>query len=376
VSVGDKLLIAFADFIRSFEVGVIASRDYADCIMTLSFTDSKEAAYQIIQASNKSFCEEQNKLYPEINIQLSSGIYLFNPKDRDINAGIDNANIARKLIKREKMHGVSVFETYMLDEIKHQSKIITDFKKALKQKEFLLYLQPQINIENGSVFGAEALVRWQKKDGQFIYPNDFIPVLEKSGDIVELDFYMLERVLQFLVKWKKSGVAIFPISVNFSRLHLFNPDFGKKVLDRIRKYEIDPQYIDIEITESVFVKDYERVVNNIEEIRRNGITVSIDDFGTGYSSLNVLTKVTVDSIKIDKSFLAHAEKDYATRSIVEYTIDLAQKLNMGIICEGVETESQLDLIKTANCKVVQGYYFDKPIDQDLFENKYMENLLK
>ncbi len=370
---GDKILIAFADFIRSFEVGVIATRDYADCIMSLSFATTKKAAYQVIQDANKAFCMEQNKLHPEITLNISSGIYLFGPDERDISTGIDNAYLARKLVKKEKTHGVRIFEPYMLEDIKYQAKIASDFKTAIRQHEFLLYLQPQINIDTMEIIGAEALVRWRKPDGQFVYPNQFIPVLEKSGDIIELDFYMLERVLEFLVKWRDLGAELFPISVNFSRLHLFIPEFSRDVYDKIKTYDIDSRYIDIEVTESVFVKDYVDVARNINELRNKGISIAIDDFGTGYSSLNILTQIVADTIKIDKSFLDNAEKDYATRCVIEYTVMLAEKLNMRIICEGVETENQISLLKDINCKYIQGYYFERPIDLNTFEQKYMDS---
>lgn len=369
---GDKVLMDFADFIKGPDVCIAAARDYADSMITLVYAPSEEMLYQAVSAANLSFCTEQNKLHPEIDFNISSGVYIFGNDEKNINAGIDNANIARKIVKKEKMHGVMFFESHMLEDIKRQAKIVSDFKGALHEGEFLLYLQPQMDINTETITGAEALVRWRKRDGQFVYPDQFIPVLEKSGGIIELDFYMLEKTLKFLVKWKAEGAALFPISVNFSRIHLFNPEFAKKLYSKIKEYGVDPKYIDIEITESVFVKEYDRVVENLNYLREKGISVSIDDFGTGYSSLNVLTQVAVDTIKIDKTFLDGAEKSYATQCVVEYIIALARKLNLGIICEGVETERQLKMLKDANCKIVQGYYYDKPIDEANFEKKYME----
>lgn len=368
---GDNILKAFADYIGYSDTTIAATRDYADNMLSLIYFDKKEQLIDRINGKNEHFCAEQNKKHPEIDFKISSGGYIFDKGDKRITDGIDNANIARKIVKKEKMNGFLCFEQSMLDEIQREIKIASDFKTALVNEELLVYLQPQVDIQTEKMAGAEALVRWRKQDGQFVFPDQFVPVIEKNGSIVELDFYMLERVLQFLVKWKEKGAELFPLSVNFSRIHLYNPEFAKNLYARVEAYGVDPKYIDVEITESVFVNQYERVVENLNYLREKGIAVSIDDFGTGYSSLNVLTQVEVDAIKIDKNFLAGVEDSYATRCVVEYMIDLAEKLNLGIVCEGVETENQLDILKCANCKVVQGYYYDRPIEMGDFEEKYM-----
>lgn len=369
---GDKILKEFADSITACKPTLVAARDYADNIVSIFCYESLEEVADIIQEMNRTFCEKQNKKYPGMDLNIASGVYGFAERERNVVTGIDNANIARKTVKREKKFGVLIFKPEMLREINLQMKILAEFNTAIQNQEFELYLQPQMNIQSGRIVGAEALVRWMRDEKVYRYPDEFIPILERTGVIVKLDYYMLEKILQRLKAWKNAGLELMHISVNFSRIHLYNADFGRNLYNKVKEYDIDPRYIDVEITESVFVKEYVRVVDNLDFLRKQGFTVSIDDFGKGYSSLKMLTEVAVDAIKIDKEFLAGAERSKVNRNIIEYMITLADELKLGVVCEGVETEEQLKMLRRTSCKIVQGYYYERPIPSKRFEQKYFD----
>lgn len=370
--VGDKIIKEFAKFaVTDNPMSILGTRQYADNVLCIVKTYSSEGLTDRIINYNKIFSQKQNNKYPGLNLVISTGGYIIDDNEKDIINAIDNANIARKIIKSRQNGGFTFFEPEMLTLINKQVKILSDFPNALKNNEFKMYLQPQINIMTGKIFGAEALVRWIKSDGTIIYPNDFIPELKKNRTIIQLDFYMLEQALKTLNSWTKQNIKIIPISVNFSRLHFYDIDFADNLYKMTVKYDIQPKYIDIEVTEDLFMDDYEKFADNIKKLHKYGFSISIDDFGVGYSSLSILTNLEVQAIKIDKSFLYSAEKSTIQKNIIEYTFALANQLNLGVVCEGVENEEQLEFLKKVGCQIVQGYYYDKPLSLDKFESKWL-----
>ncbi len=372
--VGNAILKEFAIFVSGDNPLVIgATRVYADIIISMVLVDDEKKLKKTVEEANEQFSQEQNQKYDGLNLKISTGAYILSKEEADIIQAIDKANISRKRMKELRRNGILFYEPYMLTEINHRQQVLADFQEGLDNHEFVLYIQPQTNTKTEETIGGEALVRWKKPDKDLIYPDQFIPVLEESGSIVKLDFYMLELVLKTLARWKREKKTLIPISINFSRVHLYDQDFSARVVNMVKEYDVNPLYVDIEITESVFVEEYEKVSENIKNLHNHGFRVAIDDFGTGYSSLNILTKVYADTIKIDKSFLNGAEESLVMQHIIESMISLAKELNLSTICEGVETKAQLDFLRKSECDIIQGYYYAKPMPLAEFERYVFES---
>lgn len=233
----------------------------------------------------------------------------------------------------------------------------------------MVYYQPKVDANTNKICGAEALVRWMH-EGRLIPPVQFIPQLEREGSVCRLDYYVLEETCRFIRKRLDEGKKVPCISVNFSRRHLEEDYLVKKIVNVIDKYGIDHGYIEIELTESEDFQNYEIMSEIVDGLRSEGIATSIDDFGTGYSSLNMIKKVDLNVIKIDKSFIP-METEYPGKEtdMVMFVsiVDLVRKLGKKTIAEGVETKEQLRYLRQVGCDIVQGYVFDKPMPESEFE---------
>jgi EAL domain-containing protein (putative c-di-GMP-specific phosphodiesterase class I) len=250
-----------------------------------------------------------------------------------------------------------------------QHKIIENrMKSALKNEEFQIYLQPKYDISQNKIAGAEALVRWADPNRGLIPPNDFIPLFENNGFILDLDLYVFDRTCHLLRQWIDRGVNPVVISVNLSRAYLHDFTFLGKFEEIRRKYEVPSNLIELELTETVVFENMEILTDIINLIHDLGYSCSIDDFGSGYSSLNILKNIPVDTIKIDRGFFIGENSDTVkSDTIVRSVIDLARKLKMKTVSEGVEYKDQVDFLKEAKCDMIQGYYFSKPIPITEFE---------
>lgn len=263
------------------------------------------------------------------------------------------------------------FTTEIEKQLLANQSVVSNFLPALQAKEFVVYYQPKVNIVDRTLYGAEALVRWIR-NGKMVPPIQFIPQLEREGSVCKLDYYVLENVCAFLKERLEKGLPVVPISVNYSRRHLEEENLVERTLEIIDRYGVDHHLIEIELTESDDFQNYEIMSHIIDRFKENGIGTSIDDFGTGFSSLNMIKQVDLDVIKIDKSFIP-LEKDYSEkehdlvmfRSIVKLINELGKKS----IAEGVETVEQIDYLREVGCDIVQGYVFDKPLPQEMFEER-------
>ena len=281
----------------------------------------------------------------------------------------DKANIARKNAK--DINSYYLCSNAYYNDIEHQKMMKEKdmenmMEKALEEEQFIVYLQPKVSLKTGKVIGSEALVRWDNPINGLIPPNDFIPFFEKNNFIVKLDMYVFEKVCQILRKWIDEGIDVLPISVNLSRNHLQNSDFLKDYKNIQSKYQIPSELIEIELTETVVFENLEILRHIINEIHNCGYKCSMDDFGSGYSSLNVLKEIPVDILKLDKVFFGK-ENNQRANDIVESVIRLAKKLGMETIAEGIETIPQVELLRSMECDMIQGYVFSKPVPVDEFE---------
>lgn len=279
--------------------------------------------------------------------------------------------VAYQSIKQRKDIQSIYFTPDLFSKMVEMQSVIYGFGKAIRDREFSVFYQPKVEVETGRIIGAEALVRWFR-DGNVISPAMFIPTLEKENKICELDYYVLEEVCKMLRRWKDEGRELICISSNFSRKHLDDPDFADKVIEIVDKYDIEHEYIEIELTESEEFSDYGTMSSFVDKFRRNGFKTSIDDFGTGYSTMKMLQKTSLDIVKIDRSFIPlstdYPEKEKTFR-ILKEMVRLSSDLGMKAIAEGVEDKIQLGYLKEMNCKYVQGYVYDKPLPESEFEKR-------
>lgn len=369
---GDEILRDFADLVAKRNPRSVACcRDYADTFIDLVTINSPESLYRTIETYNEKFIQAQNEKFMDCKLELCTGVYIITDPEEDIMHAMDNANTARKILKEKGETGMLVFEPSMRESRMREIAIQHRLDEAIKNCEFRLYLQPKFSLKSGNLIGAEALSRWVKEDGKIVYPSDFIPALEKSGKIVQLDFYMYEQVLKQQRRWMELGYPLVPISINLSRHHIKDEHLVEKLVHLLEKYEVESRMIEIEITESAFIDDQDALIEVMKKIKKQGFGVSIDDFGTGYSSLSMLTELPADIVKLDKEFLKHSESDI-TKGMLNNVIRLIKDNRMEVICEGVEEEEQAEFLAKAGCHMGQGFYFSRPIPKDDFETLYFK----
>lgn len=241
--------------------------------------------------------------------------------------------------------------------------LLTNVKNAMQQHELKVYYQPQYDAITSKLVGAEALVRWVKPDGSIIMPGSFIPPLEEDNTILELDWYILREVCAFLKKQQKEKLHSVTVAVNFSRRHIYENNFVDQLCKTVSEYDVPRKMIEVEITESAFVDQSEKIADWIEKIRAAGFRVAIDDFGSGLSSLSFAKDISVDVLKIDKSLLSRNCEDEKERIVLESIFNFAHRLKLTTVAEGVETREQLGFLRTCSCKVIQGFLFAKPMPE-------------
>lgn len=249
-----------------------------------------------------------------------------------------------------------------------------DFEEAVENNEFKIFLQPKFDIKTEKIVGAEALIR-REKSGKLIMPNFFIPEYEKTNLITKLDMFVFESICKQMKEWKEEKYKLLPIAVNESRKVLYNKNHIKELEEILKKYEINPNLIELELTETAVVKDIESAKEAERKVHSLGFVVSMDDFGVGYSSFYMLKNINIDILKIDKSFSDEVIGNKRGKIILESIIDMAKKLEMKTVAEGIETKEQVEYLKQIGCDMVQGYYFEKPISIKEFEEKYLKGQL-
>ncbi len=373
--VGDSLL---KEFVEEFTYGgdfiLCASRVYSDNFVvanriaagTLSNEELRNMIYQMNLEREAKFREK----YLNSRLQFCTGISILDKNSRSlqVETAVSNANLARKVAKEMENNCCVLFDQSMMEGIKREVEITSGIPRALEQKEFQVYFQPKMDTDTLDLIGAEALVRWRKPDGKFIYPDEFIPLIERSGQIVDVDYYVYREVFRFLAERLKEGKKVVPISLNVSRMHLNRTDFLDYVKALLEEFRIPCSLIEFELTESIYLDNTERALELIKGLHNLGIKVSMDDFGSGYSSLNLLSKLPIDIIKLDKVFLKEGEMQESDRIIISCVVDMAKKLHIKSLCEGVETKEQSNYLKQVGCQMQQGFYFSRPVPREDFED--------
>ncbi|MBD2567422.1 EAL domain-containing response regulator [Anabaena lutea] len=297
----------------------------------------------------------------EISLTAKIGITCYPDDGLQLNELLTNAEVALEHYKQQDTSFYHFSSPEILKTVFRKTILATDLNYALARNEFQLYYQPQINITTGQVVCVEALIRWQHPEHGFISPAEFIPIAEKSGFIIPLGDWILKTVCHQLVVFQSEGLGDFNMAVNISACQFANPDFSQRVIDIITETSLAPKFLELELTESVFIEDVEVVKEKLNELCNHNIQISIDDFGTGYSSLKYLQEFSFHHLKIDRYFITNIDKIDSKQVIVKSIMQMADNLNIKIIAEGVETEDELCWLRQNNCNVIQGYFFSRPL---------------
>lgn len=369
---GDQVLKKIAKYIEDIPGVVLACRRYADLFLMMAKTENRDQCIEDAIVQNQQFRHFMKKEYPNGNLYESIGIYFWDAESYDIEEFIENANLARKVAKKDQEFWLTVYSDSMKEEKNRERIIAASFYPALNNEEFEVYLQPKFYLDEWKVYGAEALARWRRLDGCYHNPDDFIPVLEKLGYINDLDFYIFEEAVRCLKKWNDDGKEPLILSTNFSGQHFkdLSVNFVDRVCEITEHYGVPNNQLEIEITESVAVQELDKLQEILAKLRKKGFRIAIDDFGTGYSSLNILFDIPVDVVKIDKSFL-NTENFQKRKQLIMHIGEMVRLAEEEIIFEGVEEKQQVDFLLECGYRHGQGYIFDKPIRVFDFEQKYL-----
>ncbi len=280
---------------------------------------------------------------------------------------MDRANTARKTIKGGHKNSFAFYDKEMHKKILKEKEIENSMVDALNNGEFIVYFQPKYSLSDYQIIGAEALVRWDNPQKGLIPPIEFIPVFERNGFIVNIDFYVFEEVCKKIREWMDEGQKVVPISVNLSRMHFVNSNFIEEFKLIVDKYKIPTRLIELELTETAVLDNIEGLLDTMNNLKEKGFVISMDDFGTGYSSLNLLKELPVDILKLDRAFFTEKDESNNEKIVISNVIKMAKELKMKVISEGVETISQVEFLKQIGCDMVQGYLFSKPMPVKEFE---------
>ncbi|HBG7259887.1 EAL domain-containing protein [Clostridioides difficile] len=356
---GDNLLITIAKALKEeLTEGEVYARLSSDYFAI--FCDYKNGRNKIIRKLDSIRNNIESNLSIVFEISLCVGIYFVEEGEVDIQKAVNKANMARSVAKGKNIN-YAIYNEDVRNKLSEESMILDDIKIALVKNQFEVYYQPKFSLVNGEMIGSEALIRWNHPEHGFISPAVFIPIAEKSKLILKIGRFVFERVCTDLSEWKKQGKNIVPVSVNLSRVELYQPDIVKFINKTIQMYNLSSDFIEIEITETVAINELNILKNVLNELRKHGFSISMDDFGTGYSSISCLRDMPIDILKLDKSFLGGIEHDERSRNIAKSIVSLAKSLDLVVIIEGVESKEQAELMKQFGCDLVQGFYFARPM---------------
>ncbi len=370
---GDELIIQFSDILNSYashniKIGRFNNDEFALALFDAESDDTAIKIYEeIIEKLSKPMILSDKS---EVYINISAGIAKY-PDGRDANELVKCADIAMFNVKQHGKNGMRVFSKDMLNSFNKNVKLEQQLKNGVNDNTFFLNYQPQYQSHGKELRGFEALIRW-KPGSDLISPVEFIPIAERTGYIVNIGNWVLDRAFADFAEWKNKYNYRGVISINISAVQLKDKNFVSNVVSSMEKYNLEPSDIEIEITESVFMEDYEEAIAILRKLKEKGYKISLDDFGTGYSSLSYLKDMPIDTLKIDKSFVDTILTDESTSIITDAVIAMVKKLGLETIAEGVETEEQYEYLKKVNCDNIQGYLLGKPMTNDKIIELLME----
>lgn len=374
---GDKILEKIGNHLnKRIEENSTYGHIYADHFVICTETN-KIVAEMIIRETKEFF----KNLHPNFDFIARYGIYNFHSSDEDVSLACDRAELALKTIKQDFTERFAVYNDSMIQNLKEEQELITDMVSGIKNREFKVFFQPQFDYTTESLIGAEALVRWQHPTKGLISPALFIPVFERNGFITQLDEYIWEETCRLQRKWIDMELNPVPVSVNISRRDIYNHDLVQIFDSLLKKYNLTPNNLRLEITESAYMENPSQLVQVVSALRGRGFCLEMDDFGSGYSSLNTLKEVPVDILKLDMKFIesgttkttdANGNEDTKGGNILSSVVRMANWLHLPVIAEGIESKEQADYLKSIGCFHMQGFYFAKPMPENEYENLISE----
>lgn len=364
-SVGDELLKCTADAFREqsqMRDSVVLSHFRADIFGMLTSFETEEDLISMVKQIDKRISDFKipYKVLPAF------GICVAESPTMSVSIMRDYATMALNTIKGKFYAKYAFFDEKMRSQMLLNKMIENDIVEALNGDQLNVYIQPKIDMETKHLIGGEALIRWVHPKRGIVPPGEFIPVLEKNGLIIDVDIYIWTKTFQFISKRLKKGEPVVPISINISRTHVFDKTFRECLIQLSKDYEVPPELIILELTESGFLENEAAMYENLKILKQYGFQLSMDDFGTGYSSMTMLKNQPVDEIKIDRGFIVDIESP-KSQSIVSHTISMLHELNMRIIVEGVETKAQEKFLLQCKCHRAQGFLYYKPMPLTDFE---------
>jgi diguanylate cyclase (GGDEF)-like protein/PAS domain S-box-containing protein len=372
---GDLLLKEVATRLTSCirEVDLVARQSGDEFILLIKNVSTKEAdtfAKKILKSLDFPFMLGGNELF----ITASIGISLFPQHGTDAHILIKNADAAMYDVK---YNGKNHFRYYSFDIEKSNQRrmmITNGLHKAIENKEFELYYQPKIDIYTNSVIGVEALIRWKHPIYGPLPPSEFIPIAEETGLILPIGEWVFRKACEHHKRWERLGIAPYNICINVSPRQFSDEQLHDKITKVLKDYDFRPNYLELEITESVAMNNIDEAIDKLNQFKELGVKLALDDFGTGFSSLNYLRSFPIDLVKIDRSFIKDILNNSQNASIVSAIIDICHSLKLIVVAEGVESIEQLEYLRTHSCDVVQGYYFCKPVPLDEIERILRDGL--
>ncbi|MBR5485175.1 MAG: bifunctional diguanylate cyclase/phosphodiesterase [Oscillospiraceae bacterium] len=362
---GDAVLRYFGSIISDLAQTGETYGHFGGDIFCMCLTRPEEEVIALIEE-----LEKRINTYPiAFKFIISVGIARVDNYDGEaVDVLCDHAAMAQKIIKGSYINRWAFYDQSMTEALNREHEIITSMEKALVKEEYEMYLQPKFDLNEGKIIGAEALSRWNHSKFGLMMPGSYIPLFERNGFILRLDEYMWELACRLIRKWMDQGRSPVPISVNVSRVHLYDENLCDKLVNLVKRYEIPPHLLELEITESAYTDCPARLYEVIVTLQKVGFCFSMDDFGSGYSSLHALKDIPVNVIKIDLKFLQKGRlSDEIGRGILQGTIRMIQDINLPIVAEGVETAEQAELLRSTGCNCAQGYYYAKPMSIESFE---------
>lgn len=362
---GDQVLRRLADGIRDFLEGSdgIASRVKADSFYIYC---RRRECYD---SDLKKLQEKVGDLEKNVHVHLRMGVYPITEDKSNISRQFDRAKGACNMLRGNFSRSVMIYDNEMLRKDLYAESLVNGLYKAIDEKQFRVFFQPKYNIQGDTpvLSSAEALVRWQHPEYGMVSPGAFIPLFEGNGTIQLVDQYVWREAAAQVRRWKEKYGVTLPVSVNLSRIDIYDPELEKKLLTLVEDNGLTTGDLLLEVTESAYTDDAKQLISVVEGLRSLGFRIEMDDFGSGYSSLNMLSSLPIDVLKMDMKFIQNVREGNKNFRMIELVLDIANYLSVPVVAEGVETEEQCRLLKQAGCSVIQGYYFSKPVPAEEFE---------
>jgi len=374
--IGDKMVTEVANRLRTqiSRVDVVARLDGDEFVVLQRDVDNEESVESVAARILSIVSAPLEYRGFTLKVGVSVGVARF-PNDGLINKNEDllgeevlnNATVAMQEAKDAGKGQYRLFNERMRSNLSERINLERDLKQALQNDEFEVYYQPKINISTKEVTGAEALVRWKHPEKGFISPEDFVPVAEETGLIIQLGEWILRTSCKRMRELQNLGYTGLTVAVNISAVQFTDGNLLPMIVNALEDSGLDPELLELEITESAVMHDPAEVIESLHQLSAHGMKLAIDDFGTGYSSLAYLKKFPVDTLKIDKAFITDVSSDSDDVAIVEAIIGLGRHFNMKIIAEGIEDEDQLNFLQSQGCDIAQGYFVSKPLQAAQYE---------